>query len=60
METDLSKPGFLDGEDRGDRLRRAKSYGFSDIRLGELSGKTEDEIRGLRQETGIRPVFKRG
>ncbi len=59
MEADLSKPGFLDGEDRGDNLRRAKSYGFSDIRLGELSGKTEDEIRELRGDLGIRPVYKR-
>jgi carbamoyl-phosphate synthase large subunit len=39
-------------------LRRLKRYGFSDRRLGELSGRTEREIRALRLEAGVTPVFK--
>jgi len=50
--------GFDDGNGR-ETLREAKSYGFSDIRLGQLTDMTEDEIRGLRHGTDLRPVFKR-
>ncbi|MEK7267186.1 MAG: carbamoyl-phosphate synthase large subunit, partial [Nitrospirota bacterium] len=39
-------------------LRQAKEYGFSDRRIAKLSGKTEAEIRKLRNESGIRPVYK--
>ncbi len=39
-------------------LRRMKRYGFSDVRLGELSGRTEREVRALRIEWGVTPVFK--
>ncbi len=38
---------------------RLKRKGFSDARLGELLGRTEADIRGLRKSLGIRPVFKR-
>jgi carbamoyl-phosphate synthase large subunit len=40
-------------------LRRAKRMGFSDFRLGELSGTDEASIRESRLRQGIRPVFKR-
>jgi carbamoyl-phosphate synthase large subunit len=40
-------------------LRQAKRMGFSDQRLATVLGATEDEVRGLRIEAGIRPVFKR-
>src|ERR1041384_7151225 len=40
-------------------LREAKRMGFSDQRLATVLGATEDEMRGLRIEAGIRPVFKR-
>ncbi|MBI3377523.1 MAG: carbamoyl-phosphate synthase large subunit [Nitrospirae bacterium] len=39
-------------------LRAAKEYGFSDRRIAKLSGKTEAEIRKLRNESGIKPVYK--
>jgi carbamoyl-phosphate synthase large subunit len=39
-------------------LRRHKRYGFSDKRLGELTGKSEREVRALRIEAGVTPVFK--
>ena len=39
--------------------RRIKGLGFSDVRLAQLSGLTETEVRSKRQELGVRPVFKR-
>ena len=39
-------------------LRRAKQMGFSDVRLGQLTGATEDEVRQVRIGAGIRPVYK--
>jgi carbamoyl-phosphate synthase large subunit len=41
-----------------DLLRRMKRYGFSDKRLGELTGRTEREVRALRIEHGVLPVYK--
>jgi carbamoyl-phosphate synthase large subunit len=40
-------------------LRRAKELGFSDKRLAILLKLTEPEVRRLRKESGIEPVFKR-
>lgn len=59
METDLSQPGYFDGEEAEERLREAKAYGFSDIHLGKLTGKTEQAIRELRESTNVIPVYKR-
>ncbi|MEE2690013.1 MAG: carbamoyl-phosphate synthase large subunit [Pseudomonadota bacterium] len=42
-----------------DRLRALKGMGFSDKRLAALAGGTEAEVRALRREKGVRPVFKR-
>jgi len=39
-------------------LKLAKEYGFSDIRIGELLGKSEDEVRDLRLKDNIKPVYK--
>ena len=39
-------------------LRRMKRYGFSDKRLGELSGRGEREVRALRIEHDVLPVYK--
>ena len=39
--------------------RRAKALGFSDIRLGQLTGRTVAEIMATREALGVRPVFKR-
>jgi len=39
-------------------LQRAKELGFSDKRIGELAGLTEDEVRKLREKARICPVWK--
>jgi carbamoyl-phosphate synthase large subunit len=39
-------------------LRLAKRTGFSDRQLGDLRGLGEDEVRELRIELGVRPVYK--
>ncbi|MEL6858662.1 MAG: carbamoyl-phosphate synthase large subunit, partial [Pseudomonadota bacterium] len=36
-----------------------KAMGFSDARLGELTGQAEAEIRSARHVLGVRPVYKR-
>ncbi|MDO8519323.1 MAG: carbamoyl-phosphate synthase large subunit, partial [Deltaproteobacteria bacterium] len=40
-------------------LRQAKEWGFSDRRLGQLTGQTEDDIRNMREASGVLPVYKR-
>jgi carbamoyl-phosphate synthase large subunit len=40
-------------------LRRLKRKGFSDSRLARLLDVTESDVRSLRLEQGVRPVFKR-
>ncbi len=40
-------------------MRQLKALGFSDARLGALSGKDEAEVRAHRQRLGVMPVFKR-
>jgi carbamoyl-phosphate synthase large subunit len=44
---------------RREWLRAAKQAGFSDRRLADLWGQTEAEVRGLRQQEGLRAVYKR-
>lgn len=39
-------------------LRKVKEYGFSDRQLACLSGLDEEAIRRMREQAGIRPVFK--
>ncbi|MCX6433529.1 MAG: carbamoyl-phosphate synthase large subunit, partial [Actinobacteria bacterium] len=39
-------------------LFRAKRFGFSDTQLGALRGLAEAEVRELRHELGVRPVYK--
>jgi carbamoyl-phosphate synthase large subunit len=39
-------------------LRRAKEFGFSDIRLAELLRGSEDEIEDKRKSKGIKSVYK--
>ncbi len=41
------------------RLKQLKRKGFSDARLAELIGQSESEVRQLRMDNNIRPVFKR-
>ncbi len=42
-----------------DELFRLKRKGFSDRRLAQLLGSSEDAVRARRHELGVRPVFKR-
>jgi carbamoyl-phosphate synthase large subunit len=39
--------------------RHAKQLGFSDARIGDLTGASETEIRAKRKALGITPVYKR-
>jgi len=39
-------------------FRSVKQMGFSDRRLGSLLSRTEEEIRSLRLEAGVRAVFR--
>jgi carbamoyl-phosphate synthase large subunit len=40
-------------------LLEAKRMGFSDVRIGQLAGKTELQVRAARKAAGIVPVYKR-
>jgi carbamoyl-phosphate synthase large subunit len=51
---DLAAASELDA----DALRAAKRHGFSDVQIAAIRGKAEDEIRALRHELGVRPVYK--
>ncbi len=57
IEREVSGQGLeaLDGE----RLRFLKRKGFADRRIAELVESSEAEIRRLRHDAGVRPVFKR-
>jgi len=39
-------------------LAKAKNLGFSDRQIASLSGRTEDEIRALREEAGLLPSYR--
>ncbi|KXK28370.1 MAG: Carbamoyl-phosphate synthase large chain [Candidatus Hinthialibacteria bacterium OLB16] len=39
-------------------LWKAKQYGFSDIQIAQAWKKTELEVRNLRKQAGVLPVFK--
>ena len=39
-------------------LRQAKRLGFSDTNIGTLSGYLLDQVRALREQWGLRPVYK--
>jgi carbamoyl-phosphate synthase large subunit len=39
-------------------LQKAKSFGFSDRQIANLTGKTEDDIRKLRKEIGLVPSYR--
>ena len=54
LEREVRESGAL----VADLLRRMKRYGFSDRRLGELTGRGEREVRALRIEHEVTPVYK--
>ncbi len=39
-------------------LRRAKRHGFSDVQIAQLTGATDEVVRGVRHALGVRPVYK--
>jgi carbamoyl-phosphate synthase large subunit len=41
-----------------EQLAKAKSLGFSDRQIGNLTGTTEDEIRALRKKLGLVPSYR--
>ncbi len=45
--------------DDADSMRYVKSMGFSDARLAELSGQSEDIVASKRRAMNVRPVYKR-
>jgi len=47
------------GDELSDLLRQAKQYGFSDKRLATLWDSNEKQVRALRKERGVSPVYKR-
>jgi len=56
MESDLRA---LPADARAEWLRPAKRLGFSDRRLADLWGTREAEVRALRKQHGVTPVYKR-
>lgn len=42
----------------GNVLKRAKEFGFSDIRIAELTGKSQDDVRKSRARNKIGSVYK--
>ena len=40
------------------QLEKAKSYGFSDRQIANLTGRTEDDVRALRKEQGLVPSYR--
>ena len=56
VEADLRRDG-LPGNAR--EMTDIKAMGFSDARLGELTGQTEKSVRTARQKMKVRPVYKR-
>ncbi len=53
----LSGQGLSDLD--GIELRRLKRKGFSDTRLADLLGVSESNLRQVRLDAGVKPVFKR-
>ena len=47
------------GDLSSDQLYSWKRKGFSDVRIASLLGVSEDEVRELRQELKVHPVYKR-
>ncbi len=54
MEKELATAVSLSSE----LLKKAKSMGFSDALIGKLRGIEEEQIRKIRTEKGILPVYK--
>ena len=55
-EEQIRQKGFT-GLDQ-DFLRRTKELGFSDRQIAHLTGTSEEDVRGKRDEMDIKPVYK--
>ena len=42
---------------KAEQLAKAKSLGFSDRQIANLTGQTEDQIRAERKRTGLLPSY---
>ncbi|MEU1901145.1 carbamoyl-phosphate synthase large subunit [Nocardiopsis dassonvillei] len=40
-----------------DLLRQVKGLGFSDLQIGQITGRSEDVVRELRHALGVHPVY---
>jgi carbamoyl-phosphate synthase large subunit len=56
MEEEIRKRGL---PATAGAMRRLKAMGFSDARLGKLTGHSADEVSRKRRALGVRPVYKR-
>ena len=56
MEQDIRQLG-MPGLTR-DVLKKSKQYGFSDPQLAFLTGMSSNEVRALRKQLGVQPVYK--
>jgi len=57
-EKKIADPGPGLGQDAS-AWKRAKQLGFSDARIGDLTGATEPQVRAARKALGVVPVYKR-
>ncbi len=55
MEAKITAHGL---PDNSEAMRSVKAMGFSDARLAELSAKTEDDVRTIRQGMDVRPFYR--
>jgi carbamoyl-phosphate synthase large subunit len=58
IRSEARKLGSAEATDSQTVVREAKEYGFSDRRLAQLIGLGESDIRKIRRENDIRPVYK--
>ncbi len=54
VEVELKEKGYQEIA----LLKKAKEMGFADQEIGKLTGAPEEEIRTLRYQHGIRPIYK--
>ncbi|GMO57840.1 MAG: carbamoyl-phosphate synthase (glutamine-hydrolyzing) large subunit [Termitinemataceae bacterium] len=57
-ELELEKTKSLSSKKEVDLLLRAKKQGFADARIGELLGKSENDVRIMREKLKIKPCVK--
>jgi carbamoyl-phosphate synthase large subunit len=58
ISSEARKLGSAEATDLLSIVRESKEYGFSDRRLAQLLGMGESDIRKIRRENGLRPVYK--